>query len=53
MGVMELVGVDLMELRGKSYVVIGDKKTGFRFFVQLQRTATRDVTSALEHWFFM
>ena len=52
MAVMELVGVDLMQLGGKSYLVMVEKKSGYRFCTHLNKTSTKDVTSALEHWFF-
>ena len=51
MSVMELVGVDLMQVGGKSYLVMVDKKSGFRFCTNLPKTSTRDVIQALEHWF--
>ena len=34
MEVMEMVGADLMELRGRSCLVMVDKKSGFRFCYQ-------------------
>ena len=30
LGVFELVGVDLMQVRGNNYLVLVDKKTGYR-----------------------
>ena len=52
MGPMEMCGVDLMELRGKNYLVMCDKKSGYRFCAYMTRTATSDVTAILEKCFF-
>ena len=49
---MEMVGVDLFELGGRSYLVMVDKHSGYRFCSFLGRTATTDVQGVLERWFF-
>ena len=52
MKIMEMVGVDLFELGGRSYLVMVDKHSGFRFCSFLGRTATTDVQGVLEKWFY-
>ena len=49
---MEMVGVDLFELGGRSYIMMVDKRSGFRFCAFLARTATSDVQRMLERWFY-
>ena len=51
MGIMEMCGVDLMELRWKTYLVMHDKKSRFHFCAYMTRTATSDVTAILEKWY--
>ena len=50
--VFELVGVDLMQVGESNYLVLVDKKTGFRLCEYLKKTATEDVIRVLESWFF-
>ena len=52
MGPMEFCGVDLFELGGKHYLVMCDKRSGYRFCAFLNKTDTSDITAALEKCFF-
>ena len=42
--VFELVGVDLMQVGGNTYLVQVDKKAGYRMCEFLKRTTMEDVT---------
>ena len=52
LGVFELVGIDLMQVASNMYLVLVDKRTGFRLCEHLKKTATEDITRVLEQWFY-
>lgn len=51
LGVFELVDTDLFQVANNTYVVLVDKKTGFRVCHHLKHTTTEDVIEVLERWF--
>ena len=42
------VGLDLFELKGKSYIILGDRYSGYPMYRKLAKVATCNITSALE-----
>ena len=52
LGVLELVGCDLFQVGTSHYIILVDKKTGFRLCSHLKRTTTEDVISVLSQWFY-
>ena len=53
LGVFELVGTDLFQVANNTYIVLVDKKTGFRLCHHLKRTTTEDIIEVLERWFHL
>ena len=42
------VGLDLFELKSKTFLILGDRYSGYPMYRQLRKTATSNVTAALE-----
>ena len=53
MGVFELVGCDLFQVGTAHYIILVDKKTGYKLCCHLKRTTMEEVQAVLSHWFYL